>query len=345
MTTSVDQFGRHVRQVTINATGEDNLLKTPVVIVGFGRPQKTQKVFDEIKKVRPEKLFAIFDGPRHEQDRPHCEAVRAIIDQQVDWPCQVYTQFPPTNLRCKPNMVAGFNWVFENVEEAIILEDDCIPETTFFYYCQELLEKYRHEPRILDISGTNFNVRQKNFKCNDGYFFSNYGWSWGWATWRRAWQYYDVDIKYWPELKKDGTLQRVLQNDEWINYFEYMFDRYYTRTVDAWDGQWYLTHWWKNALSIVPSHNLIRNIGFEGEIGQSLHGINHPDHIKANIPTQPMAFPLKHPQVIKSNREADDWVYRHIVGINLQPKQKLLWLLKSRFPKIHQWFKDRTKTS
>src|SRR3989344_3866107 len=179
-------FGRSITKITTNATGESKSFKTPVVMVGFGRPQKTQQVFDQIKKIRPEKLFAIFDGPRHEQDRPYCEAVRAIVDEQIDWPCQVFKQYPPVNLRCKPNMVAGFNWVFENVEEAIILEDDCVPDLTFFPYCQEMLEKYRRDTRILDISGTNFNVRQKGFKCDDSYFFSNYGWSWGWATWRRA---------------------------------------------------------------------------------------------------------------------------------------------------------------
>lgn len=334
----LDKFGRTIQTVTTNVTVGPQL-KTPVVIVGFGRPQKTQQVFDQIKKVRPEKLFAIFDGPRHAQDEPQCQAVRNIVDKQVDWPCQVFKQYPPSNLRCKPNMVAGFNWVFENVEEAIILEDDCIPEETFFFYCQELLEKYRYDPRILDISGTNFNVRQKDFKCEDSYFFSNYGWSWGWATWRRAWQHYDVDIKYWPQIKKDGLLKRVLQSDEWVNHFECMFDRYYTRTVDAWDGQWYLTHWYKNAYSIVPTHNLIYNIGFAGEVEQSLHRINDPEHIKARIPTQPMPFPLKHPTVIAPNRKADDFVFRHIVGINLQPKQKLLWFLKKHFPRLHRLLK------
>lgn len=308
-------------------------LTTPVVLVAFIRPEKIQRVFDEIKKARPEKLFVLSDEGRNETERLKAKAVRDIIDTQVDWPCQVFKRYATTNLGCKPNIASGLDWVFQQVEEAIILEDDCLPEQTFFRFCQELLEKYRHEPRITNINGTNLAIRDPKFKCADSYYFANIDMTWGWATWRRAWQHYDVDIRQWPEWKKHGLPQDILGNAERADYFTALFDRYYTGTVDAWPGQWILIRWVLRSLSIAPANNLVTNIGFDKE---SSHGMTDPKDIRANIPITPIAFPLKHPAAIVAHKEADDFVFRYGVRVNYYLKHKILWHLKHRLPSFYQ---------
>lgn len=312
---------------------ENNCLKTPVVILAFNRPEKTQRVFNEIKKARPEKLFIVADGPRNETDKPKCEAVRNIINLQVDWPCQVFKKYADKNLGCKTNIASGIDWVFENVEEAIILEDDCLPEQTFFQFCQELLEKYKDNPRIMHISGVNFAMRYKKFSCVDSYYFSNIGFTQGWATWRRAWQWYDVSIRNWPEVKQSDQLDRVLGSAERSDYYRYVFDRYYRGVVDAWDSQWVYARWINGGLSIVPKKNLISNIGFDEE---SFHGMSDSNDLKANLPTTPMEFPLKHPFTIVVNKEADDFVFRYAVQINYYFKHKIMWLLRHHFPMFYK---------
>lgn len=308
-------------------------LTTPVVLVAFIRPEKTQWVFNEIKKARPEKLFVLSDQGRNEAERLKTKVVREIIDTQVDWPCQVFKRYAETNLGCKPNIASGLDWVFAQVEEAIILEDDCLPDQTFFRFCQELLEKYRHEPRVTNINGYNLAVRDSKFKCADSYYFANIDMTWGWATWRRAWRHYDVNIKQWPEWKKNGLLKEILGNDERVDYFTALFDRYYTGAVDAWPGQWILIRWTLRSLSIAPANNLVTNIGFDEE---SSHGMIDSFDIRANVPATPMQFPLKHPPIIVAHKEADDFVFHHGVRVNYYLKHKILWLVRSRVPGFYK---------
>ncbi len=312
---------------------DDFKLTTPVVLVAFIRPEKIQRVFNEIKKARPEKLFVLSDEGRNEAERLKVKAVRAIIDNGVDWPCQVFKKYAETNLGCKTNIASGIDWVFQHVEEAIILEDDCLPEQTFFRFCQELLEKYRYEPKVTNINGTNLAVRDPKFKCADSYYFANIDMTWGWATWRRAWQHYDVNMKQWPQWKKDGLLQRVLGNAERADYYEALLDRYYTGTIDAWPGQWILDRWALHSLSIAPSNNLVANIGFDEE---SSHGMTDPYDIRANLPITPIEFPLKHPAEIVAHKKADDFVFRYGIRVNYYLKHKILWLLRSRLPRLYK---------
>lgn len=315
---------------------DDFKLTTPVVLIPFIRPEKTRRVFNEISKAQPEKLFILSDGGRNEAEWLKVNAIREMIDREVGWPCQVFKRYPEKNLGCRDNIASGISWVFEQVEEAIILEDDCLPEQTFFRFCQELLEKYRHEPRVTNINGTNLAVRDPKFKCADSYYFSNIDMTWGWATWRRAWQHYDVNMKKWPEWKKNGLLQHVLGNAERADYYEALFDRYYTGTVDAWPGQWILDRWALHSLSIAPRNNLVTNIGFDEE---SSHGMTDSKDIRANIPTTPIAFPLKHPAAIVAHKEADDFVFHHGVRVNYYLKHKILWLLRHRLPGLYQLLK------
>ena len=311
----------------------DFKLTTPVVIIPFIRPEKTRRVFNEIKKARPEKLFVLSDGGRNEAEWTKVRAIREMFDHEVDWPCEVFKRYPENNLGCKANIASGLYWVFEHVEDAIILEDDCVPDPTFFRFCQELLEKYRYDLRVTNINGTNLAVRDPKFKCDDSYYFGIIDATWGWATWKRAWKHYDVDMKKWPQWKAEGLLKKVLNSDEYVDYYTYFFDQYHTGTIDAWPAQWLLARWSLGSVAINPANNLVTNIGFDRE---SSHGLYDPNDVRANIPTTPMKFPMKHPATIVANQEADDFVFRYGVQINYYFKHKIMWLLRHHVPSFYK---------
>ncbi|OUC08639.1 hemolytic protein HlpA-like protein, partial [Litorilinea aerophila] len=165
-------------------------MQTPVIFLIFNRPDTTAQVFAEIAKARPRRLLVVADGPRPHRpdDVEKCSATRAVIER-VDWPCEVSCDFAEENLGGRRRISSGLTWAFSQVEAAIVLEDDCLPHPTFFPFCEELLNRYCHDERIMAITGDNFQFGRSRTKYS--YYFSRYFHSWGWATWRRAWQHYD----------------------------------------------------------------------------------------------------------------------------------------------------------
>lgn len=276
-------------------------LRTPVAFIIFNRPDTTERVFREIARARPSKLLVIGDGPR--PDRPgeaeRVAVTRAIIER-VDWDCEVLTNFSEVNLGCKRRVSSGIDWVFEQVEEAIILEDDCLPEPSFFRFCDEMLERYRDDERVALISGDNF---QFGRKCGEAsYYFSRYVHIWGWASWRRAWRHYDREARVWPAFRDGDGLLRVLgKRPHEIRYWSNIMDVIHAGKIDTWDYQWVLTVWARGMVSVLPQKNLISNIGF-GVDATHTHGTS----VFANMVTEPMSFPLRHPHSIEPNRAADD---------------------------------------
>lgn len=236
-------------------------INTPVAFIIFNRSDVTERVFQAIRYAQPQKLFVISDGPRG--DRPgeaeKCAAARAVIDQ-VDWECEVLTNHSDTNLGCKRRVSSGIDWVFSQVEEAIILEDDCLPAPSFFQFCQTLLEKYRYDDRVMAISGNNFQGGQS--RTDYSYFFSRYNYVWGWASWRRAWQHYDVKMKTWPEFVRSKYMEDISDGEEEKKFWTDNFQNVYDGLTDTWDYQWIYACWCQGALSIVPDSNLVSNIGF-----------------------------------------------------------------------------------
>jgi hypothetical protein len=273
---------------------------TPVVFIIFNRPQTTQKVFEVIRQVQPPKLFVIADGPRSQQpeDLQKCAATREIIDQ-IDWDCEVFKNYSEINLGCRQRVSSGLNWVFQQVEAAIILEDDCLPHPSFFQFCEELLEKYRHTENIFVISGNNFQLGQK--RTSNSYYFSRYNHLWGWATWRRAWQYYDNRMEQWLPAKQNNLLSQFFSTPEAIQYWSSRFQANYNG-FNSWGYAWTFACWYHQSLTILPAVNLVSNIGFgiEATHTQTIDFV-------ANLPTAAMQFPLKHPQEINRHIEADDF--------------------------------------
>jgi len=300
-------------------------LTTPVAFIIFNRPDTTALVFAEIAKARPPKLLVVGDGPRAHKagEAERVAATRAIIDQ-VDWPCEVLTHFSQTNLGCKKRVSSGINWIFEQVEEAIILEDDCLPDPSFFRFCQESLQRYRHDARIGMISGDNFQIGRA--PITDSYYFSKYVHIWGWASWRDRWQAYDVDMGLWPQVRDQRRIEDLVLEKSEVPFWQSIFERVYRGEIDTWDYQWVFANWYMGRLNILPSVNLISNIGFGAD---ATHTTGSSP--LANLPTGSMAFPLTHPSIQARNREADLYSDKHCFRTPLAPRvyRRLAERLKS----------------
>lgn len=238
-------------------------LKTPVTLLVFNRPDTTEQVFAAIRQAQPETLLVVADGPRPDRDgeADACAMVRAIVEQ-VDWPCRVLRNYSDINLGCKGRVSSGLDWVFAEVEEAIILEDDCLPHPSFFPFCEKLLEYYRDDERVMMIGGTNY--LQDRLKINETYCFSRYFAIWGWATWRSAWRRYDVTMAKWPQFRDERQLRGFYADGYMRRFVTNAFDGAYSGRVNTWDSQWFFACLFNNGLSVIPRANLISNIGTVG---------------------------------------------------------------------------------
>lgn len=286
---------------------KENQLNTPVVFIIFNRPDTTAQVFSVIREIKPTQLLVIADGPRedHPEDVEKCAITRRIIEQ-VDWKCEVLTNFSDKNLGCKKRVSSGLDWVFECVEKAIILEDDCLPHPTFFRFCQELLEQYKNDNRIMLISGNNFQPVQD--QSENSYYFSRYPHIWGWATWRRAWNKYDVNMKPWPSFRDGDWLECILENGHDIKYWTDIFNETYNGDVDSWAYALLFTSWIHSFLAIQPTFNMVSNIGFGKEATHTTKKKNK----YADLKIYPADFPLRHPPFVIRNVDADRYTQKHL---------------------------------
>ncbi|MBE9046125.1 glycosyltransferase family 2 protein [Pleurocapsales cyanobacterium LEGE 10410] len=280
-------------------------MQTPVALLIFNRPDTTERVFAAIRQAQPSKLLVVADGAR--SDRPgeaeKCQATRAIIDC-VDWKCEVLTNYSEVNLGCKVRVSSGLDWVFEQVESAIILEDDCLPHPSFFLFCDTLLDYYRDDERIMAISGNNFQLGRK--RTDYSYYFSRYNHCWGWATWRRAWQHYDLEMKLWQEIRDGNWLESILETPQAVKYWHRVFQAARDRQVDTWDYQWTFACWLQNGLTVLPNVNLVTNIGFGSEASNTIDSTSK----YANLPTHKMCFPLTHPPFMLRHIRADSFTQK-----------------------------------
>ena len=280
-------------------------LTTPVAFLIFNRPETTARVFAEIARVKPPILLVVADGPRSDVtgEAERCADARAIVENGIDWQCDVRTNYAESNLGCKRRISSGLDWVFDAVDEAIVLEDDCLPHPTFFRFCEELLKRYRDDERIMTISGDNFQFGRQRTRYS--YYFSRYFHCWGWASWQRAWKYYDADMALWPEMDVGGWLRDLLQDPSAARYWTEVFRATRQGHIDTWDYQYLFTHWSRGALSIIPAANLVSNIGF-GAHSTHTHGSSR----LANMPLGAIDYPLRHPPFMVRDAEADDFVQR-----------------------------------
>ncbi|MCG9879923.1 MAG: glycosyltransferase family 2 protein [Bacteroidia bacterium] len=295
------------------------MTKVPIVLIVYNRLKQTQIVVSRILESNPSQVFLIADAPKKDKDDDHakCQAVLEFLER-TNWNCQVFKNYAQTNLGCKKRISTGLDWVLSQVESAIILEDDCLPDRSFFPFCEELLEKYRDDQRIFAISGDNFQDGKQ--RTDYSYYYSLYSHCWGWATWRRAWQHYDVEMKLWEAIRNGDWLDDVLQNKAAVKYWKHKFQQTYTGKFDTWDYQWTLSCWAQSGLTILPNRNLVSNIGFDCASSTHTKSKNSP---LANMPTETMQFPLKHPPFIIRDRQADDYTYKKLFSFWSRVNHKL----------------------
>jgi hypothetical protein len=277
-----------------------------VIFLVFNRPAHTRLVFAEIAKARPPKMLIVADGPRPDRpgDAVDCSAVRDVVER-VDWDCEVLRNYSDVNLGCGRRVSSGLTWAFEHVEEAVVLEDDIVPDPTFFRFCDELLERYRDDERVMHVSGNNFGPAPGASAWS--YHFSRYDHIWGWATWRRAFRCYDFTMALWPSLRTTTWLSDLLADpvaaDWWRRHFDMATSG--NRSVhDAWSTQWVFAMWAQNGLSITPAVNLTSNIGFGAEATHTKDRGSFGD-----LRTFAMTFPLVHPPYMIRDRQADDLAF------------------------------------
>lgn len=272
----------------------------PILFLVFNRPDPTCKVFEEIKKARPKQLFIAADGPRKHKDGEFelCEKTRAVITK-IDWPCEVKTLFREENLGCKIAVSSAIDWFFENVEEGIILEDDCLPSSSFFTFCTSLLEFYRNDTRVMHIGGTNF--QDGKLRGDGSYYFSSIHHIWGWATWRRAWKYYDVNMKSLPVFLKENYLDTITPDKALQNYWKSHLENIYAGRIDTWDFQWTFAIWSQHGLGIIPNQNFVSNIGFGDEATHTKVMNNLADRSVEELSE------IKHPSLMINNTDAEKY--------------------------------------
>ncbi len=230
----------------------------------FNRPIPTKIVFDQIRKAAPKEFFVIADGPRkHAPNDPFlCQETRDLVTKSIDWDCRLRTNFSEENLGCSLRVSTGLSWVFEQVDEAVILEDDCVPHQSFFSYASQLLSHYRDTKQIMSIAGARLSPFSEN-EPDAPYSLSAFFHSWGWATWKDRWQFYDHDLSRWRERFPPARIQALFEASPHLqHYWTECFDATRDGKIDSWSFRFMLSCWENEGFTIVPRSNLIQNIGF-----------------------------------------------------------------------------------
>ena len=281
----------------------------PLLLIAWRRPHTLRQVIDSIRPVAPTRLYVACDGPNPERpgEAEKVAATRAVIEHEIDWPCQIERLYSDVNQGCRLGVSRAITWFFEQVEEGIILEDDCVPHPDFFPYCSTLLERYRKDTRVWSICGSNFQLGNKHGNAN--YYFSIHGDSWGWASWRRAWKHYPEGELSWSSFRDGGRLDDVFPIPQEREYWREILDRLFIEGLpSAWDYQWWLTSWMNNGLHAWPNACLVSNRGFDGD-GTHTFG----QYRFQSLPLESLPI-ITHPEFILPCREADKFAYLYRRG-------------------------------
>ncbi|MET3112749.1 hypothetical protein AAKU52_000467 [Pedobacter sp. CG_S7] len=307
--------------------------KSPLLFLIFNRPDTTLQVFNQIKVVKPPKLYIAADGPRSDktEEQALCEKTRSIIND-IDWDCEVKTLFRKNNLGCKEAISTAIDWFFEVEQEGVILEDDCLPSIDFFRYCDVLLEKYRFDTRIRHISGCNLQLGKQ--WGNASYYFTNQSHVWGWATWKRVWKDYDKTLSEFSQEEANACLDNIFDDTFLAEEWQRIFKETKAGIIDTWDYQLTLINYFNNSLSINPNVNLISNIGFRAD-GTHTTNKNSP---YANLALENLGE-LRHPKFFVPEKTADYAVFKH--EFSLAEKWRKQNLLRRRIKRfISSFFKN-----
>ncbi|MEM4181815.1 MAG: hypothetical protein QXX68_01520 [Candidatus Pacearchaeota archaeon] len=274
-------------------------LTTPVLFLIFNRLETTKKVFGEIRKAKPTKLYIAADGPRNEEEKKKTDAVRKYVLSHIDWPCKVKTLFREKNLGCRIASNKAISWVLNLEDRCMVLEDDTIPSKTYFRFMQEILEYYKNNEKIMSVGGVNF---LKRVNISESYFFSKVHTS-GTGIWRRSWQKQDLDVKRYLEIEKSNELYKYIPNIIERVLWKKRVKDMLSRKVDSWGYAFQIAHFINRGLCVIPKVNLIKNIGFDEEATHTR--FNKIDKKYISLPKFELKFPLVHPKKIEINKELE----------------------------------------
>lgn len=305
--------------------GTSKQYSIPVLFVVFNRPETALTSFQKIKKVKPRRLYIASDAPREtvSDEKDLVEKTRALILNEINWECEVRTLFQEKNLGCGIGVYTAINWLFENEEYGIILEDDCVVNVSFFKYMEELLIRYASDERIGMIAGTNPLVE---FETSTSYIFSKYKSCWGWATWKRAWKNMDMSMN-WREVDFDSVLKNAGYCSKDHMGWKYKIKCIDNNIVSAWDWQWYFSLSAQNQLCIYPSQNLVSNIGTDANA-------THTSGSDITLKSFTMKLPMKHPNYIMPNCEFDRLFYQQSNTFIIKLKRLIPLALKKKLKKL-----------
>lgn len=292
-------FHGYSYDIRVQSTKPSSLFNTPILLLIFNRPDYVKKQLQHLRKLSPKALYIAADGPRigNKTDAIDCRNAREMLSL-IDWECEIKTHFVQENLGCRLAVSTAIDWFFKYVVQGIIVEDDCIADLSFFTYCQEMLEKYKDNTKIMHISGFN-PLMHATFSTSFSY--SIYPFCWGWATWRRAWNTYDVKMSDWSTKRKEYFLESVFNENSAIVYWKKLFDKMYKDKIDTWDYQWVYAILKEKGLCIFPKNNLVSNIGFDKRATHTWI----PFSPQAHRQTQSMEFPLQYPEIVEQNVRLD----------------------------------------
>ena len=289
-------------------------LHVAILFLVFNRLDATKQVFEAIRQARPMRLYIAADGPRKnkEGDEEKVQEVRNHIMTRIDWDCDIKILFRDRNFGLKYAVSDAITWFFNHEEQGIILEDDCLPHPDFFSFCQELLERYKDDNRVSAVTGDNFQNGIKRGQVS--YYFSKYNHCWGWASWRRAWKFYDGDILFWPEWQKSREWKRKLPDRVERQYWRQIFDSVYRGEINSWAYPWTASIWYQGGLTATPNVNLVSNIGFGVEGTHTVDGSSPSSSMQVHSIGE-----LIHPKDVHHNIGADRYVFDyHFGGINMR---------------------------
>ena len=280
-------------------------LALPVLFLVFNRPDQTSRVFEAIRQAQPERLYVAADGARRylPEEAKKCEEVRKIV-AKIDWPCEVKTLLRSENLGCKQAVSSAITWFFDNESEGIILEDDCLPSQSFFWFCQDLLARFRDDERVWQICGMAMLEPSFYGSADDSYIFSRYGPTWGWASWRRAWAHFDLNMTDWLFMRRPHLFNSLFKTCSERRFLLELGNQLHKRQLNAWDYQWEFNKFYQSGLSIIPCINMVEYIGFGPDATHTLKLDRSAPSSKADLWP-----PITHPRYVVVD-ETHDLHYR-----------------------------------
>lgn len=297
-------------------------MNTPLVLFVYNRPENVNKIISKLKDIKPKKIFVFADGPKNEKDKLNCEKTIKNL-KKIKWSTKIQIIKNKKNLGLKKNVKKGLDFVFNKCSKAIILEDDCIPNKSFFNFCEIFLDYYSNEKKIAGITGNNFN----NLSGDETYYFSKYSSIWGWATWKRVWKTVDTNILFWKSFKKSKKWKNYFVDKKELEFWTKIFDDVYAKKYNSWAYPYLLSNFYYKRLTVVPKKNLVVNIGFNKNATNTFKKYDI-----YNLKSNYISFnKIIHPKKIKNNLEADHYDFLNVYGGK-----------KMKFPRnLFNYFKEK----